>query len=427
LDNASAKSDYYTEQYMNRSGENNKFSDFGGLLRDRPLPVEPWSSRFWRQINMAIDVLRAQRIGIDGFGVDIVQISAGRNSRIQQMLLEVSAQVAPNFRVMPEPDMGILRSVSADALAAYLTAFAKEPSSYQLSDGRFVVAPFWAEREDIGFWKAVADNMETRKVNIALLPIFLSPGHFARAFSSLSVGVSSWGARDPNAVDLRTALTHLYPSYDFPPIWMMPIAPQDVRPKNSSYWESQNSALFRHEWMQAILNGYKYVQLITWNDYSESTEISPSLEPQYVFYDLSAFYIEWFKSGRVPTITRDAIYFLHRRQIIDPNQTHSYPEAPMNSHGDPVRNEIEMLALLTGEAILQIRMGSRVREQVASAGLVSFKIPASPGRPVFSIIRHNRVVVQVRSDWEIQAHPDVEDPVYAGGSSTRRAIIDKPT
>src|SRR5262249_38985480 len=54
LDNKPAAEDYWTAEYLRRSGEGNKYYRQGGYTRQRPLPVGPWPSRYWREINAAI-------------------------------------------------------------------------------------------------------------------------------------------------------------------------------------------------------------------------------------------------------------------------------------------------------------------------------------------------------------------------------------
>ena len=57
--------------------------------------------------------------------------------------------------------------------------------------------------------------------------------------------------------------------------------------------------------LHAIDGGADWVQLITWNDYGEHTEIAPSTGTQHAFYDLTAYYTAWFKTGAAPRIVRD--------------------------------------------------------------------------------------------------------------------------
>jgi hypothetical protein len=163
-----------------------------------------------------------------------------------------------------------------------------------------------------------------------------------------------------------------------------------------------------------------FVQMITWNDYPEGTEFAPSSGSQFLFYDLSAYYIQWYKSGRPPPITRDAIYYSHRTQIFDPAKILTPGDQPYKFGGEtPVQNNVEMVALLTAPARLQIELNGRRAERDVGAGLQVLSLPASPGRPVFRILRDGNTVVEKTSDWTIDAHPTVSTADYFGGSSTR--------
>ena len=94
--------------------------------------------------------------------------------------------------------------------------------------------------------------------------------------------------------------------------WMAPIFPQDCRPKDGWYAEAAGSMLYRAGWTSTIENEAAIASFVTWNDYSESSEIRPSTGIQYGFYDLTAYYLAWYKTGTPPPITRDVLYYFHR-------------------------------------------------------------------------------------------------------------------
>ncbi|HEY6256410.1 MAG TPA: endo-1,3-alpha-glucanase family glycosylhydrolase, partial [Xanthobacteraceae bacterium] len=160
---------------------------------------------------------------------------------------------------------------------------------------------------------------------------------------------------------------------------------------------------------------------VTWNDYSESTEVAPSSGTQFVFFDLATYFIAWFKLGRSPKIIRDAIYYLHRRQLVTPGVPYIPSDTPLHLAGPtPIQNKIELLAMLTKPATMQIEIAGHTFESSANAGMASLLAPARPGRPVFRILRNGRVELEKQSDWEIVAHPDRDDTLYVGGSTTRK-------
>jgi len=423
--NRPAPEDVYSTDYLRREGEHGKYFDAGGLVRDRPLPVGPWASPYWIQINYAIEILRAQRMGAAGFAFDIVDVGSGRGAAQLSLMLDTAAAVAPQFRIVPEPDANILKSASAADLESVLDRVWSHPASLHLPDGRLLVAPFAPDLEPAAFWQSLVGDMRARNEPIAFLPVLLDVQSFAKSFAPFSYGESTWGDRDLLSPDVLPELQRAG-SLSRNGIWMAPVAPQDARPNQHVLWEARNTQYYRRAWMDAIQDGSRYVQLITWNDYSESTHVEPSVFTQFVYYDLGAFYARWFVSGSMPRITRDALYYTYRREIFVPSRLTLPADSPFKPMGKtPVGNDIEMLAFLTQPATLQIDIDGAVVEKGGAAGLVELRIPARVGTPVFRIVRNRHPIIETVGQWRIVAQEPAADPVYAGGSSTR-AIVAMP-
>ncbi|TDX02096.1 endo-1,3-alpha-glucanase family glycosylhydrolase [Dinghuibacter silviterrae] len=424
FDNKPTDQDYYRRQYMERQGENGKFQHVGGYLRERPLGAGTLDGPHWQGTNMAIDVLRAQALGADGFGVDLQQLDQGRYWDSVTALLGAAQASKTGFSILIEPDTDILKAVGPDHLVTTLTQLAQSKAAYRLQDGRLLLAPFAPEEQPVTFWQEVLDGLRKAGVPAALLPVFNNLRLHAKDFAPVSYGMSEWGNRDPAGVDGDAAIRVWQQLKGPDAIWMEPVAPQDMRPKVSIFWEASNTDLFRHSWMKAIREGAQYAHVVTWNDYSEATEIEPSSGTQFLFYDLSAYYIQWFKTGREPRITRDTIYYCHRRDIFQPGKPPLPDDKPLKLLGTGmIQNQVEMIALLTQPAFLEIHQGSQVRSVRAGAGLTVLKAPACLGRPLFRIVRDNAVVVEKASDWEIMAQTTAEDPLYVGGGSNRPFVV----
>src|SRR5262249_42732584 len=155
------------------------------------------------------------------------------------------------------------------------------------------------------------------------------------------------------------------------------------------------------QWAQARRRNAEYVHIITWNDYGEATEISPSSGTQFVFYDLAAYYVRWFKLGYPPLIRHDALYYLHRRQLLSaPSAING--AATMHLRGaTALSNHIELIAFLTAAATLEIEVAGHITRQKAPAGLAVIKAPANVGRPIFRIVRDGKIIISRPSDWTI--------------------------
>ena len=423
MDNKPIAEDHWTVHYMQRSGENGKFAATGGMTRERPLPIGPWDSPYWRQIDEAADVLRARAIGADGFGVGIQQPRDGNTFAISEGVCYAAAHVAPGFKLFPEPDGGTLKALSAAQMAELNTEYQHCPAALRLPDGHALMAPFAPNNQPAAYWGDVLAQMGKAGTPTDFIPVLLNVAQFAEAFRPISAGMGFWGFRDPVSMATPAIRTAVAKARQTSPVWLAPITPQDSRPKAAMFWESRNTEAFRDEWMDAIQTGAQYAHLITWNDYSEATEIAPSSGIQYVFYDLNAYYIAWFKTGAPPRILRDAIYYTHRNQIFDPDHPPGPGDTPYKRFGaTPLSNDIEMVAMLTQPAMLEIEIDGKTYRQQAGAGLVAFRAPAAPGQPEFRILRGGKTIVDKRSDWTIDAHPAASSPLYFGGSSTRAFV-----
>jgi hypothetical protein len=427
-ENAPLDQDHWA-QFLSRGGENGKWAHVGGYTRQRPLTPGPWNSPYWREINAAIDILRAQQIGIDGFGVDLIRLQPGDKTDQANLLCQAAAAVAPGFHVVPEPDGDILKQASPEQMANASRAIDNCPAAYHLSDGRLLMVPFAPNSQPASYWQEVLTRLESEGIRVALIPDLLGLAKNAQAFAPISYGMTFWGPRDPNSARSPTTVAAEAAAGALVSAWMYPIVPQDSRPKSAIFWEAANTELFRTLWEQAIKGTAKYAHIVTWNAYPEATQIQPSSGMQFLFYDLTAYYIDWFKTGKADTIASDAIFYSHRTQIFDPKLL-PLPNGQefRNLGATPVQNRIEVLAMLVAPSTLVIETGDRRYSQDEPAGLRIFSVPAEPGRPLFRIIRGGKVIVEEHSDWEILARPLLANPEYFGSSSTRGFVqVPKPS
>jgi hypothetical protein len=299
-----------------------------------------------------------------------------------------------------------------------IEALSRSPAAMRLADGRLVVAPYMAERQTPQWWADSLTALKLRNIDVAFVPLFHNWLKHYQAYARLSYGVSDWGSRRPS--EARAWSKMAASAHRNGLIWMAPVVPQDMRPKNGKYWEAGNSELFRGQWLAAIRGGADWVQLITWNDYSEHSVIRPSTSTGYAYYDLAAYYIQWFKTGAAPRIQRDAIYSFYRTQYAGARPDHSLQAAVMKPAptSDPPMDRVEMLAFLTAPAMLEIELGKRVHSMKADAGVTSFVIPLQAGTPVFRIRREERVVADLQG-VPIRDSIAIQDLLYHGASSLR--------
>lgn len=420
IDNKPAAEDYYTTQYLSPDGEHGKYRASGGFLRERPLPRSPRPEANWSDLDLEAEVRRAIAIGLDGFACDILSSSGTQWDRVRA-LLRAARRVDRHFRIMLMPDMTAEFSSKPRRLRTAILRLAHHPSVLRMPNGRVVVAPFAAERQSPRWWRTWLGQMRARGMDVAFVPVFLGWRDRLAAFAPISTGVGDWGVRTPFGsarLDAAAAIVH-----DAGALWMAPVGPQDMRPKDLRYWEAGNSEALRRSWQSAIETGADWVQVVTWNDYSESTEISPSSGTQHAFYDLTSYYVAWFKTGQAPPIVRDVLCWFHRVQA-----TAAMPEPAEQSHPfelrteEPPRDEVELLAFLTAPGTLEIALGGETHQADAPAGVTSLRVALQPGAPTFSLRRDGVEVLSRTSPWTIGDPVLRQDLLYRGGCSNRALV-----
>ena len=424
IDDKPPAQDYYNHSYLDKAGESGKWTRQGGFLRQRPLPVGFNASPGWKLINMETEVRMAIARGITGFTFDVLGLSEATdpNSHLQ-MLLRAAHEVDPRFKILVMPDIAVLKS-NADTVIKIIASVANSPAAYRLPDGRLVVTAFNAGGNPPQWWSSVIQQLGAQGIQIAFVPTFLGWRDQASAYAAISYGLADWGtatAEGGRRMRADPADAHALGAR----IYMMPVDPQQYRPKGPLLWEAGNSSAFREAWHSAIEGGADWVQIVTWSDFSESSQIEPYTDATLArdigtgYYDLNGYYASWFLTGHEPVITHDVLYYFYRREAADaaaPAQ--SLPLRLANGRSD---DEIELLAFLTAPGMLEISVAGQRFTQAAPAGVTSFKIPSRAGVPEFSLSRNGHPVFSFPGGVEIQGGGGIPsgvlDMTYWSGSA----------
>lgn len=418
IDNKAPASDYYARNWLKPEGEGGKHVAYGGFLRDRPLPRAPLTGD-WELADLKTEIRQAIAAGLDGFTVDILSVTSRHWTRTVN-LVKAAEEVDPGFKIVLMPDMNGLASVDSDTLAAALAELAGSPAVHRLADGRLVVSPFKAEARTPEWWSAWMGTMEREHgVRVAFVPCFLDYNRHRTAFDSISYGFANFGHHNATAnADLRTNIDRAHSAGK---IWMQPIAVQDVRPNQGIFEEAGNTDNLRVSWRGAIDHGAEWVQLVTWNDYSEGTQFAPSVNAGWTYLDITSYYLTCFKLG-CPAITKDVLYVTHR---IQPHAAQpAYPQTKLmkvraTPPGTQPRDTVEVLSMLTQQSEVTVQVGGRPHTYTAPAGVSVRTFPLGPGTISASATRGGTAVAQVTSPYPVTAQPYVQDLQYYGVSSAR--------
>ena len=184
-------------------------------------------------------------------------------------------------------------------------------------------------------------------------------------------------------------------------------------------------------WEGIIRDQADLVEIVTWNDYQEDSNLMPyrwrselgkfPCEKAYYnrdesYLDVTSYYASAFKTGDLPQITQDRLYFSYRarqrtrttvwddklRQWVDIR----FCQYPYDQIHDDVRDAVYVTAFLTAPAELTIVQGQEQKKVSLPAGVSSCEMPMQPGVPRLLLKRDGNEIINVFG---------------------RKTIVDKPT
>ena len=371
-DDRAAAEDYYETQYLRPEGENGKFAAVGGMVRERP-SASPWVGKGrpdWQERNMDEEIRRARAAGLDGFTVDLWGTS-GRPFEDAKRLLDAAARTGGAFDVVLMPDMAILGARPEGALDI-VRALGHRAGVARTADGRLILSPYLANLQPPAWWKAGLGKLKAEGFPIAFLPTFQEPERFEPAYRALSVGCLDWVGAAKGGQGLRVSSA----------------IPQYFRPNAKLVQPTVGSVDYRRMWQAGIDAGSNWMHVVSWNDYSEATEIAPSSGIGTSFSELTAYYAAWFRAGKAPGIVRDKAFAFYRPFLAPrPGQ----PGADWRG-ATGLSNDAEVLTFLTAPAEIRARIGTHSYVRQAPAGMTSSLFPLTGGKATFSIVRYGASV-----------------------------------
>ena len=151
--------------------------------------------------------------------------------------------------------------------------------------------------------------------------------------------------------------------------------PMKLQYENYGWWQGASPGIdwVIGDWKAARELPSTLIQHITWNDYHETTNLSPGYNTRYAYHDLTGYFIRWWKTGKEPVPDRDRVYVF----------SHKYSHGPKmfpfkaKTRAD---NVIAVVTILTRPA--RMRMPGRDEEWDAPAGFHQHKAPLAAGAVV---------------------------------------------
>jgi hypothetical protein len=203
---------------------------------------------------------------------------------------------------------------------------------------------------------------------------------------------------------------------------------ENDRPAASKELDGAGFAIMQNMWLASIQRGDDSLQIVSWNDFEESHGIRPSTGYQYAPYDITAYYLSWFKTGAPPAILRDTLYFAHRMQFVGaPYDTKAQPQPFVfrNTSTSPPADDVITMAFLKAPADVTVMSGGQTYRHISvPTGATILKDPlAVDDQPSFTAVRNGSVVVpKFTSPFRTRGTVIWQDLLYRMGSSSRPTI-----
>jgi hypothetical protein len=421
------------------------------------------------------EILQARSLGIDGFALNAGGwLNQPYYIRYAAQMFEAAARLDDGFKLMFSIDLCCGNSM-ADA-EDMMRRFANNPRYarvYFTYRSKFVLTTFGGDKQGPQFWQQVKTDLltgshpSTTTIPDALPPvsgppsnaplsIFLVPSFFWGGElpdrAAVERGMNEWqkvidgsfywgiagvpgsaGPLDP----LRSSEAYASVAHANGKLYMAPVALQFWGANANRYYEYSGDAGMRALWMDAIRVSHpEWVEIITWNDFIEGTYISPIDDPnrypqanfldssgvplgtQGYFHshaaagDLMSYFIQWYKTGKQPAITTDALFWFYRTQSMKA----SAAIPPVANRYGPVADVIYITANLTSPATLRVHSGARTTSVQVKAGSHDVSVPFETGNtPTFELLRDNHMILHGAGSDEIQTSPRFNNFYYSTG------------
>ncbi|HWV99986.1 MAG TPA: endo-1,3-alpha-glucanase family glycosylhydrolase [Candidatus Acidoferrum sp.] len=200
------------------------------------------------------------------------------------------------------------------------------------------------------------------------------------------------------------------------------------------YFEFDGGEGLALQWQSIMTNQPDWVEIVTWNDFNESTYSSPVADPgQYFselvsprrychsgYLELSRRFISWYKNGQQPGIDSDALYYFYR--------THPKSAVALNTNDVPVtwfignaQDTLYTTVFLVSSAQLEIDSGLTSTTNSLPAGMSTVRTPFIPGPQKLTLSRGGSQVLTVKGP-DIQTNIQVYDFFPASGFAYGKPI-----
>lgn len=431
----------YQEAPKLRHDSANEVSRFGGHIRNWDLV--PFNVHLTAEQSADLEIRRAVRIGIDGFAIDAWAGSDSAKATLNA-LFKVAEEKDYPFEITICVDPNCLGKETAVTAIQYLLEKHGKSPKLARRDGKPLIFGYQSVWLGIGYgmskfgakpeWKGkegqIPNSVELRAtpegwtyLGEAMQDLQKQVGqplyiHYcmsafdygvdrkdltqemlpkAAAIIAKHVGaVGSFGWLGPKQDEIGKAVLAAGAEWSCPVgMYEKENVPYECYMPPGTNWVSEC-------WERAITGRATLLQLITWNDYGENTNIAPGYNSRYSLYDLTGYYVKWWKTGAAPIPDHDYVYLNYHKYPADS------PVFPFKvKFADVKEGALEVVTILPRPAT--IRLPGRQIQYESPAGFFRKQFPLTPGQVSAELVRDGKVALQLKSPEPITDKPFRED------------------
>lgn len=441
--------DYYVNNWNRPSpGEGGIHAAYGAFLRDRPIwrAARTGTQAQWSVADARWEIQQAKARGIDGFVVDILSVSLTHDQINTTRWLADAADIEGDFKIILMLDTsGSPLTATSTQIADLVESLAMSggslrPSAWVTSDtNKYVLGNYCSSSTpSVATWNSWFSAVATR-LGVSGCELIATTSNWSATSGTLqqvAYALGDWGSGDDIAL-IAARNSSVYNSVNS---WgkqhFMPIGLQQVRPKDPpTAYDESSGLLAMMRWLEryagkpdgtaAIEPNVKFLQPVTWSDFSEGSTWVPSVMHGWSPLDLMSYYIVKLKTGTWPTILQDGIYMSHRPAPIGAVSTNNETKQMLQwssevSNGRPAaasltppQDKVQAVVLLTAPATVRIWSHNVYTDFSAPAGLSVYSRDLVVGNaPKVEVIRGGSTVTQVTSTRAVASNPYLRDGTY---------------
>jgi len=377
------------------------------------------SVEFYKQ-----EMMLAQANNVDGFALNCggwgtvdpktKEFKPGPYVRSAERIYEAAKQLDNGFKLMMSPDLACLRNLDAN-IPDMVTRFHNHPNQFR-HGGKVVLSGYAGTPQsyagpikklkdaghDVCFVAYVGSGRHQMAWSMeSVLRLFAGQPHMD-GLLRFTCDDSPWGMMRTNSIG-RRATQHLGK------IYMAGIAPYYA---SANIRDMQGMRGYGAMWEGIIRDDADWVEIITWNDYNEDSNLmpykwkrmwdKPAFNRDGSYLDVTSYYSAWFKSGVRPPIKQDKLFFAYRnrprdlRRAWDPKQEKwvdvTLVKWPYDQLHDDVRDYVYVTTFLKAPAELTVRMGGTERLFNMPEGVGHAEVPMAAGAPRFLLRRNGKAL-----------------------------------